>query len=339
MTKYTPNWNDPRVKRRINTSLDYAMACLSAEKPKAWGTRHIDHWFGNQGNRLSKMIRQELLKCSNPYYNPLTGKAKQYLLNQPGAVKLADKIGRQIIPCALHLQQEKIRCADRLYGETIASGAFEYTLKSSRLWNDIQNLDNDTRKPLFANYGYVNEYDIKSAAPQILYQLARHSGMTRPTPTVECYLADPTQHRQQLAQYLAVDVKCAKQLITSRFAGARFGQDNSLFQQLNRSWHKHTLLKQDPWFEQLSKDIKKIWDAIKQSESQGRMTARTKWGIYFREELRVMRSVHRYLDKTSVRYFHEHDGWRCDSAIDLRELKLHVKKQTDYWLEFDWELA
>lgn len=338
MKKYKPNFNDPRTIRRINKSLNWALACLSPTKPKQWSTRKIDSVFGNQGNKLSKMIREQLLTVYDSYYNPEQGRSKTYLLNLQGAQSLGYKIGRQIIPCALHLHQEKIRSADQLWGKQIAQGVFEYQEKSNRLWNDIQNLDNATRKPLFANYGYVHEYDIKSAAPTILYQLAKHSGLTRPVPTVEEYLQDPDQLRTSLANNLGIDRKTAKQLITSRFAGARFGRENSLFKQLNQDTHTHWLLKNDVWFELLSQDIKKIWDAIKKNESCGRMTARTKWSVYFREELRVMRSVHKYLDRTSLRYFHEHDGWRCDSPIDIRELKLHIQKQTGYWIEFDWEV-
>ena len=334
MTKYTPNWNDPRTVKRINSSLDYALANLSPTKPKQWSTRHIDRWFGNQGNPLSKMIRQQLLICTDPYYNPEQGQAKKYLLNLQGAQTLGYKINRQIIPCALHLTQEKISSADRLYGAAIQQGKFEYKLKSSRLWNDIQNLDNATRKPLFENYGYIHEYDIKSAAPTILCQLATQCNPQIEIPTIKAYVADPLYYRQQLAEEIGINIAVAKKLITARFAGGRFGSRNSLFQELNCSWIYHNRLKQSLWFEQISEDLRVLWNQIKISEELGRLTARSKWSVYFREELRVMRSVHRYLDKKSITYFHEHDGWRSTSACDVRELKLHVKKYTDYWLDF-----
>lgn len=334
MKKYTPNFKDPRTQRRINSSLDWALACLSPSKPKQWSTRKLDSVFGNQGNPLSKMIRQQLLICTDPYYNPEQGQAKKYLLNLQGAQSLGYKIGRQIIPCALHLTREKIASADRLYGATIAQGSFEYKLKSSRLWNDIQNLDNATRKPLFENYGYIHEYDIKSAAPTILYQLVTQYTPTIEIPTIKQYTQDPNYYRQQLAHEIGIDAKTAKRLITARFAGGRFGSQNSLFHELNQSWIYHNRLKQSLWFEQISEELRVLWREIKTSEELGRLSARTKWSVYFREELKVMRSVHRYLDKKSITYFHEHDGWRSTSAVDVRELKLHVKKQTDYWLDF-----
>lgn len=333
--KYKPNFNDPRVVKRINRSLDYAIACLSTTKPKQWGTRHLDTWFGSQHNPLSKLIRSHLLIVSDPYYNPERGIAKKYLLNMAGAQRLGDLIGREIFPCALQMQQTQIECANRIYGEQIATGAFEYKTRSNRLWNDIQNLSNSTRKPLFANYGYIYEYDIKSAAPNILTQYARHHGLARHTPTIDEYLEDPTHCRNYLKQLLHTDVKTAKQLITSRFAGARFGPTNSIMHTLNRNWHQYNTLKSDVWFEQLTREIKLVWDSIRDHQGVTRLNSGDKWSIYFREELRVMKSVHKYLDRTNVRYFHEHDGWRSTGSCDIHQLKLHIRKHTGYWLEFD----
>lgn len=335
MKKYTPNFNDPRVVKRINTSLDYAIACLSPTKPKQWGTRQLDVWFGNQGNPLSKFMRSHLLTITDPYYNPERGVAKKYLLNLQGAQRLGKLIGREIFPCALHITQTQLECANRIYGEQIAQGTFEYRERSNRMWNDIQNLANSTRKPLFANYGYIYEYDIKSSAPNILAQYSRHCGLRKPTPTVDEYLADPTQARLRLEQLLHTDSKTAKQLITSRFAGARFGPKNSIITQLNRNWHQYNTLKQDDWFELLSKDIKLLWDSVRDYQGVTRLNSSAKWNIYFSEELRVMRAVHKYLDKTNVRYFHEHDGWRSTGSCDIHQLKLHIHKTTGYWLDFD----
>lgn len=339
MKKYTPNFKDPRVQLRINRSCDLALANLSVTKPTQWATRQIDRWFGQQQNPLSAMIRSELLITADPYYNPDAGIAKKYLLNQSGLIKLAHKVGRNIIPCALHLQTEKNSSARRLYGDQIAKGEFEYKEKSNRLWNDIQNLDNATRKPLFANYGYIYEYDIVSSAPNILTQYAKSVGLIKPTPNIEDYLASPDYYRARLTKLLeTVDAKTAKQLITSRFAGARFGVKNSIIKQLTYNWTAYHRLQSDPWFEEISKEIKIIWDSIKVARGVRRLNSRDKWDIYFSQELRVMRCVHRYMEKRSMRYFHEHDGWRCDTPIDVRELKLNIHKGSGYWLDFDLEI-
>ena len=336
--KYNPNFNDKRIVKRINHALNCALANLSTTKHKQWSTRQIDTWFGSQHNNLSKLLRQHLLICTDPYYNPEQGISKKYLLNMEGVQYLGSKIGRNIIPCALHIQREKLASADTLYGNTIKSGNFQYRTKSHRMWNDIQNLDNATRRPLFANYGYIHEYDIRSAAPNILTQYAKKCGLDKPIPTLDAYLADIDTNRQNLANALECSTKTAKKLITSRFAGARFGAQNSIIKELDYNWLQYNRLKNNIWFDNLTQDITLLWKAIKSHDNLSRMLARTKWDIYFREEQRVMKSVHKYMDKTSARYFHEHDGWRCDTPIDLRSLKLHVHKQTGYWLDFDWEV-
>ena len=339
MTKYNPNFNDPRVKKRINKSLDYALANLSATKPKQWSTRQIDVWFGNQGNKLSKMLREQLLVVDNPYYNPDKGIAKKYLLNMQGAQRLAEHVNRTVGRTPSEQHTQRVESADRLFGSSIEQGVFEYKEKSSRLWHNCQNLDNTTRKHLFANYGYVHEYDIKSSAPTILYQLARRTHLTRPTKTIDSYLENPEQSRTRLQNLLNVDRKTAKQLITSRFAGARFGRENSIAQQLDFNRLAYERIVNDEWYAQLSKDIKKMWDALKIHEGHNRLNTRTKWSIYYREELRIMKLVYSFLDKQGItKRFHEHDGWRSQGAVDLRQLQLHIHKASGYWIEFDYEV-
>jgi len=337
---YTPNFSDPRVVKRLTQAWNYALANLSETKPRQWGTRQIDRWFGYQHTDIGNWLRSQLLTVSNNTYNKFTGQAKEYLLNVEGIESIGSVIGksRSNIPCANDLKPHKIAAADAIYGKTIESGVFEYRDKSERLWNDIQNLDNEIRKPLFANYGYIHEYDIKSSAPTILTQLARRIGIRGKIRTVDEYLQDPEKARQRIAALLGVNRKTAKRLITSRFAGARFGKENAIFRELNHNWLQHNRLMTDPWFAALSKDIKKIWDAIKQSEGYHRLNSHIKWQIYFREEKRVMSAVHRFLERTSNRYFHEHDGWRCTQPVQLRALQLHIEKQTDYWIEFDHDV-
>jgi len=331
MKKYKPNWSDPRIVRRVNHSLDYALANLSTTKPRQWSTRRIDYWFGQQQNRLSQLIRSELLVCVDSFYNPERGIAKKYLLNWQGVEKLARCIDRPIsTPTAT-----RISAADTVYGSDILSAAFVYQQKNNRLYTPLQYLTNDIRKPLFANYGYIHEYDIKTAAPQILTQYSRTKGLTRTINTVDDYLQDPNSSRQQLAEVIGTDYATAKKLITARFAGARLGYDNALSRLLNQNRLQYERLKNNTWFELLTIDIKHMWDAIKQDLYMSRLSARDKWNIYFQEELRVMRSTHRYLSDRGITYFHEHDGWRSRESVDVRELKLHIHKQTGYWLDFD----
>ncbi len=336
--KYTPNFNDPRVRRKASRAWQLVSINLHEHKPREWGTRHIDTWVGHN-SMLSKWLRSQLLICVDPYYNPEKGKSKKYLLNQANWIDLGVRLELfKNAPCATQLATAKIQAADEVFGKEIASGNFAYEQKKNRLWNPIQRLDNATRKPLFANYGYVHEYDIRSAAPTIISQYARDL-MKKPTPVVDAYVEDPNHYRNQLAQDIGVDAKTAKTLITQRFAGASFGPQNSIAQTLDGRWVAYARLKNHTWYQDLTDDITCIWKTIKADEGiSQRFTPRLKWNIYFEQELKVMRSVHKYLSKNNIQYFHEHDGWRSTSAVDLHQLKLHVKKHTSYTLDFSYEV-
>lgn len=335
MKKYRPNFNDPRVVRRINSAINHAIACLSPTKPRGWSTRQIDRWCGQSQHPLSRLIRSHILTVDSIYYRPSSHHVKKYLLNWQGVQELAAHINKPL----RDYPTQRLTSAQDAYGATIAQGTFAYKTQNNRLWNNLQFLESDLRRPLFANYGYVHEYDIKSAAPTILTHYAKQCGLTRPTRTIDSYLQDPRCQRQRIADLLEVDIKTAKQLITSRFAGAKFGARNSILNQLDGRWILHDRLKQDQWYIDLTKDIKKLWDAIRAHNQLARMHSRTKWSVYFEQELRVMKAVHKYLDLQGITYFHEHDGWRATGAVDLRGLKLHVKKQTGYWIDFDYEVV
>lgn len=340
MTKYTPNIKDPRVQRKLEKAWNYSLANLSQTKPRNWATRRIDVWYGAQSNPLSRWLRDTLLITHNEYYNSLTGKTKSYLLSPTGIETLGQLLNKtnNKTPIQQQIKSARLAAADSVFGEEIKNAAFTYTEKSNRMWNDIQNLSNDVRKPLFANYGYVHEYDIKSCAPTLIKQYAVTCGLTRPTPVLDAYLADPEYHRQRIATLLGVDRKTAKKLITARFAGNKFG-DNSILKDLGGSWLLHNRLKADEWYAvDLPKDIKKLWDIIKHTEHLPRMNGRVKWSVYFREEMRVMRATHQYLEKNNIKYFHEHDGWRCTSCVDLRALKLFIQKKTGYEVDFDYDV-
>ena len=336
--KYTPNFNDPRVRRKATHAWRLTSINLHTTKPRQWGTRHIDTWVGHN-SKLSKYLRSQLLTCVDPFYNPEAGTSKKYILNEANWIDLGVRLDLfKNVPCATQLATAKIQAADQVFGKDIAAGDFVYTEKKNRLWHPIQRLDNTTRKPLFANYGYIHEYDIRSAAPTIISQYAQDL-TTKPTPVVDAYVEDPNHYRNQLAADIGVDVKTAKTLITQRFAGAAFGPTNSIARTLDGRWVAYDRLKVHPWYTALTEDITYIWKCVKADEGiSQRFTPRLKWNIYFQEELKVMRSVHKYLSKNNIQYFHEHDGWRSTSAVDLYQLKLHVKKHTSYNLDFSYEV-
>jgi hypothetical protein len=339
---YEPNFRDPRVKKRILRALGFACSSLSIDKSRAWARVELDRHFGTQNHKLSKWLRSKLLVKQSDKYNMDRHLCKQYTLNSEGVCELSELynvVTKSKFPSVAQVQElvqkTGIEWAREQYLPQIQSGLFEYKDKSHRLWNDIQRLPTDIRRPLFAQQGYHWEYDICASAPTLIYQRARREGMTRPTKTLDAFLQDRQLYRQALAETLDCDLAQAKQIITALFSGAKLGPGNAIADVLNHDMHKLQILKNNTWIKELRKDIKKCWDAIKSSESSLRLRSRDKWMIYFELERSVMTVVRTELTKLSVRYFLEHDGWRCDSHIDEYSLRLLVKKKTGYSVEFD----
>jgi hypothetical protein len=339
---YTPNLNDPRVKKRIRRALGFACSSLSENKGRAWARVELDRHFGTQNHDLSKWLRSKLLVKDSDRYSMDQGLCKQYTLNIEGVLALQELYNVVNIvkfPSVAQVQEivqnTGIAWAKEQYGTQIQSGVFEYKDKSNRLWNDIQRLPTEIRRPLFAEQGYHWEYDIRACAPTLIYQKARNEGMTRPTPTLTAFLEDRQLYRQALSERLDCTEQQAKQIITALFSGAKLGPGNAIADVLNNDMAKLAILKNNTWIKELRKDIKKCWDAIKSSEKSLRLRSRDKWMIYFELERSVMNVVRTELNKLSVRYFLEHDGWRCDSHVNEYDLRLAVKKRTGYSVEFD----
>jgi len=341
---YTPNFADPRVKRRIKRAMGFACSSLSDTRARRWARVELDRHFGTQNHDLSRWLRKQLLITANIHYDYQLGLCKSYRLNTEAVAYLSDIINDSRCinnttipnyPSVAQVQEIGLSWAKDTYGKEIQSGLFEYKDKSNRLWNDIQRLPTEIRRPLFAEQGYHWEYDIRACAPTLIYQHAKNQGLTKRTPTLNDFLADRQLYRQALAQTLNCTESQAKQIITALFSGAKIARGYAIDQILDHDSVKFDILKNNVWIKQLRKDIKRCWDAIKSSESSLRLRSRDKWHIYFQLERAVMSVVRTELNKQSIRYFLEHDGWRCDRHIDEYSLRLLVKKRTGYSVEFD----
>jgi hypothetical protein len=159
--------------------------------------------------------------------------------------------------------------------------------------------------------------------------------MTKKTLTLDSFLNDRQLYRVALAERLDCTESQAKQIITALFSGAKIAKGYAIDDILGNDPNRLSILKNNVWIQALRKDIKKCWDAIKSTESSVRLRSRDKWMIYFELERSVMNVVRTELKRLSVRYFLEHDGWRCDSYVNEYSLRLLVKKRCGYSVEFD----
>ena len=342
---YSPNFSDPRVRSRCERALGFACGVMSTTKSRSWSTRYIDKFFGSQRNELSRYLRHVLLICTDNYYQfGEKSKCKEYALNASGVEELSEMLNfnkHSLYPIVVDLAKEDHKLE-------LATGNFNYTDKSDRLWHPLQRYRKQYRTQVLADNGYQHDYDIQTCAPTLILQRAQQLGMDEYCFAINQYLTDKTQIRNQLATALDLDPAGIKEIINALFAGAVISnhRDSDISHILAGDRARIEYLKQDPFITELRSDIKKCWFVISETIPRRRdaktnrllkITSRQKWNVYFSLERVVLNSVRNYLENNCVRYFLIHDGWTCVSELNQSELELHVRNETGYSIKFEYE--
>lgn len=293
MSKYTPNFHDPRVVNRIRHAYGFAVGAISS-KPQNWSSRYIDKYFGQQQNKLSKWLRKRLLIITNSHYSMDSGLTKEYVLNLKG-VDYIRNILRGVVIDDIHISQlydntlqqhnnelfdnEIIyKFVEKEYGNELANKQFTYSDKSNRYWHPLQNIKSNHRRRIFAEYDLCYQYDIVASAPNLIHQhsqqityICDNEGKYVQGPmdlylfALRRYLNDRHHVRNELANNLQVDIKTAKVIINALFCGARIGHGSefAISRLLNNDLSRIEYLKQDQYINELKDNIKTCWDYIK----------------------------------------------------------------------------
>jgi hypothetical protein len=327
---YNPNINDPRVRARITQAIEWIEQFVS-NKPNFLSTRHIDKHFGQGQLALSKWLRSKLLLEVDPHYNHLTGKCKKYRRNYDGWAEVKQLLnGFNSIRVLPPEQQVQLDTAQ-----------FEYTEKSNRYFNPLQNLPKQIKRTTFKQSGFNYNYDIICAAPRLLLQYARRCGMTKATPTLDAYINDAAVLRTQIANATGLTPKEVKFVVNAILQGAPITHryNSSILAHLN---NRHLLinnLQTNTDMIKLRTEISSLWKSIKlHRDIKERLSPKVKSSIYRELEQEVLKSIERYLKKNNNHYFKEHDGWMCKMIIDDTELRSYVRSMTGYSIEITCEI-
>lgn len=372
-TVYTPNFNDPRTKKRTQQALEFATKYLRTEKASYLSTRWLhnkDH-FGKANNPLSDYLKRVLLICVNNHYSKERGICKQYKLNSLGVSFLKEKLDNStemnwfeyfntysnhthIHYSVLQVKEEHADALLAQHANELETGEFEMDSKSNREFHPIQNIPSFIRAVKMAQAGYKYNYDIQSCAPTLILQHAKMNGLTEETPVIDYLLANRKEFRLAIASSCQITEKQTKQIINGLFQGAvisHYAHTRILKDTLNGNHNQINLLQQEPLIQQLTKEIKLCWGYIAKTmtrsmrtDKNGRVSkkpisGREKCAKYRELEEEIRKVIVRYLKKTKNKTFTEHDGWKCERVIDLVELRSLVKSITGYLIEIEYECA
>lgn len=371
---YKPNWNDPRVRSRAIQAYGFVRAVISTTKPRAWSTRYIDRYLGQQTTAISRYLRRLLLITTNHHWSIESHQCKQYIANQNGLDYLRGVLSGEsplrvdennvfdknhtTYPIVYDLTKPTTHTFDlvavdafcqREFGDQLKHLDFNYEDKSNRLWHPLQNVRKEFKLPLMARAGLTYHYDIRSAAAQLVYQHAQELGQDEYLFAIEQYLKDPQAIRESIAQELDMPVRAVKVIINALYCGARVGHNPefALSRLLANDSARIQLLKEHSYISQLRDDIKCCWTSIATSMSRTYsptvrglrlkpLTSRQKWNRYFELERRVLDGVRAYLTAAGNDHFLEHDGWVTAQPIDQQELIDSIKQTTGYRIELSF---
>lgn len=333
MKAYQPNFNDPRVRTRIESALAFVELYLKPGEVKPVAQTQITKHFGFIGRNPGRYLKEQLLIVRDPYSNPLTGQCKRYSRNQQGYQELKKA-------CGITQVHHEIS-ADVI--EELTSGNINYTEKANRAYHSFQSKPKRVKRITFKATGYNYEYDIECAAQTFLFQEARQLGYSNPTPAFDSYLNDREQVRNQLSQELDLAADTIKQILHAMLNGASISpwHTNSIFAYVNYNRLMIDQLKSNTWIQQYKFEVRDMWSIIRPTFnlSKGvRLNSKKKSERYRTNETLVRTTIEKYLKKTKNKCYFEHDGWSCARVIDIDELVRVVKRTTGFSIKLDWTI-
>jgi hypothetical protein len=336
---YTPNFSDPRSRRRAVAAIEAVERCIKPQQVYSIAQSQRRAWFGTLSNPLSNWLDSHLLATADPHWNMATGQCIKYRLREQNLHELKLDLGIT----STYIPTPEVQ-------HQIATGEFEYQLKSDRWYTTAQFINSRVRGPLLANAGYRYAYDIEAAAPTILLQRAQQCKIDFEAPALQAYIDDRTSIRNQIANEASCTTDQIKRVMNALLQGSIISTwgNNKLFCALDQDYALVERLKQSQTLIAIRGDIKAVWQCLrdefprdKSIDKNGslrcrRLSARQKSAYYRQFENQIARVIQKALRKQKLRFLWVHDGWQCDQAIDPVELTQQVRRQTGFVIKLDY---
>ena len=365
---YQPNFNDPRIQRKIKKALGFLSSIFKDDKTEKWLTQAvIEKYIGRSDKDFGKYLRDKLL-IETHQHSIKEGKAKTYVLNQNGFEFLYEKSIHLLLVTAKNGEKRDtnelaIEWANETFRTELETKQFILEEKSHRLCSELQHIRSDVRHKLFAINGMPYSYDIKSASATILYQLHKKV----PTKTgpkgghisgydgkqriiIKTYVKHKDAIRKQLAYDTGITIEQSKKVFAAIFNRAKFTPHDKC--DIYR-----TTLKKDtkalyriikhPFIKALRKEVNEMWNIINdlfldryttidKKTSKRRIKPSESFNLYFAEERKIIDAVMNLCSTRNISFFPEHDGWTISSHLSPDELEEHIRLVTGYDVSLDY---
>jgi hypothetical protein len=335
MRKVTIDLNRPAANKRARDALDWAWWCLSPDGPHGVHSKRLTAVFGRNGNDVGAWLRALLLERVGDY---AVGKhAFGYVLREAGWDRASALLGGLTYREQRELWAPEEERAEEVTLEVLwrrrrpATGApivrshlekglpleFEYGERHGRLWNELQNVRAD-EKPLYWRGALDWDYDVVNCAPTVLCQLAEASGL-RPLllDGARGYVEAREEHLRLFMRLGGIDRKAAKQLLAALFNGAALSANyrHATFGLLRQDADAVGRLREDQTVRALVASVRAMRRHVEHAYGA------PPWLTYFARERALLDAFRAELDRAGAGHFLEHDGFRCDRAMDPRELE------------------
>jgi hypothetical protein len=316
LSTYRPNYNDPRVRRRVEAVLDWASSLLVDKRPRPVASSTLTKLFGNQtSNQLSTFLRANLLQ---PVDSHAVGmRATTYTIRRAGYDKLC---------AALNLSpMDEESIAKKVYGG-IADGTTTITYSEGRpgqrRYHPVQNLRRQLRAKVFAGW---YDYDVEACAPTLVLQYVSRVS-SKAFPTLRRLVEDKAALRSHVQTLTGRPMGDVKKVVNGLFFGAKLmaSDRTSVFKALGADKTALKAVKGDVVVQDLVTEAKAMWDLALQVDGgllggQGTEGER-RMAIYQSLERSVIDCMETVMVKAGIKYVLMHDGFMANRRIQVEDL-------------------
>ena len=329
MKKYEPNFNNPRVLKKVDKALKFVTRYL--RRPSNSSKSQLDKHLGRSNDNLGKYLREKLLITTNNWYSKDWHISKQYMYNQvevANLIQLTTGISTrhavlssdELKGCSSnqlstnkhisHNNQYSVRqvidtyvhdTAVQDFSDELKTGDFNYTEKNDfpRLMHPLQNMPVKTRNKLLTDNDFAYEYDIVCCAPSVILYYSYQLGTGEWMPTIDDYINNRKERRETLAIELEVDVMTIKKIINAMFCGAYISKNrkySSVYKLLDYDDDKIVFIKENEWLQNLKQEIKQCWAHIKPHYPQyirKTKNGKHRWQLYAKDKWNIYFNLER----------------------------------------------